>query len=197
MIEKYSKEVSLAVGEDSSTRVFTLPEIKGLNGMYFVDLHLEDGGHVESRNFYWLPKQAETVDFENEPGSGVWTPTKTFADYTALNSLPAVDLDVKTEKRTEGAQETMTVTLHNPSRAIAFGVQLKVKKIGKNITGAYWYESHVDDEVLPSLWEDNYISLLPGETRQITATYNPKDLEENAPGVEVSGWNVNRKEAHP
>jgi exo-1,4-beta-D-glucosaminidase len=197
MTEKFSKEATLAVGEDSSTRVFTLPEMEGLSGMYFVDLRLENGGHVESRNFYWLPNQAETVDFENEPGSGVWTPTKTFADYTALNSLPEVDLDVKAEKRTEGAQETMTVTLHNPSRALAFAVRLKVKKIGRNITGAYWYESHVDDEVLPSIWEDNYFALLPGETRQVTATYNTKDLGGNASEVEVSGWNVKPKEARP
>ncbi len=197
MTEKYSREATLAAGEDSSTRVFTLPEMEGLSGMYFVDLRLENGEHLESRNFYWLPKQAETVDFANEPGSGVWTPTKTFADYTALNSLPAVDLDVKAEKKAEGAQETMTVTLHNPSRALAFAIRLKVKKTGKNITGAYWYEDHVDDEVLPSLWEDNYLALLPGETRQVTATYNTKDLGRNAPAVEVSGWNVNRKEARP
>jgi len=197
MTEKYTKEINLAVGEDSSTRVFTLPEMEGLNGMYFVDLRLENGERLESRNFYWLPKQAETVDFENEPGSGVWTPTKTFADYTALNSLPAVDLDVKAEKKAEGAQETMTVTLHNPSRALAFGVRLKMKKIGKNITGAYWFESYVDDEVLPSLWEDNYISLLPGEIRKVTATYNTKDLGGNASAAEVSGWNVKTKEARP
>ena len=197
MTEKYSREATLAAGEDSSTRVFTLPEMEGLSGMYFVDLRLENGEHLESRNFYWLPKQAETVDFANEPGSGVWTPTKTFADYTALNSLPAVDLDVKAEKKAEGAQETMTVTLHNPSRALAFAIRLKVKKTGKNITGAYWYEDHVNDEVLPSLWEDNYLALLPGETRQVTATYNTKDLGRNAPAVEVSGWNVNRKEARP
>ena len=197
MTEKYSKEATLAVGEDSSTRVFTLPEVEGLSRMYFVDLRLENGEHLESRNFYWLPNQAETVDFENEPESGVWTPTKTFADYTALNSLPAVDLDVKAEKKTEGAQETMTVTLHNPSRALAFAIRLKVKKIGKNITGAYWYENHVDDEVLPSLWEDNYFAMLPGETRQVTATYNTKDRGGNASAVEVSGGNVNRKEARP
>lgn len=197
MTEKYAKDVTLTAGEDSSTRVFTLPEIEGLSGTYFLDLRLENAGRLESRNFYWLSKQTETVDFENEPGSGVWTPTKTFADYTALNSLPAVDLDIKAAKKTEGAQETMTVTLHNPSRTLAFGVRLKVKKTGRDASGVYWYVSHFDDEVLPSLWEDNYISLLPGETRQVTATYNTKDLGGNASAVEVSGWNVSTKEARP
>ena len=197
MTERFSKEVTVDVGADSSTRVFALPEFDAKSGMYFVDLRLENGDGFESRNFYWLPAQAETVDFENEPGSGVWTPTKVFADYKALDSLPQVNLDVNVRKQTDGAQDTMTVTLHNPSQSLAFGVRLKVKKIGKNITGAYYYETFVDDEVLPSLWEDNYIALLPGETRRVTAAYNPKDLGGNAPGVEVSGWNVRTKVARP
>jgi len=197
MTERYSKEVTVDVGADSSTRVFSLPEFKETVGMYFIDLRIENEGHEQSRNFYWVSAKNETVDFANEPGSGVWTPTKDFADYTALNSLPPVDLDVKAEKKTLGAQDTMTVTLHNPSRALAFGVRLKVKKVGKNVSGAYYYVPFVDDEVLPSLWEDNYIALLPGETRQINATYDPKDLGGNAAGVEVSGWNVKTAVAQP
>ena len=197
MTEKFSKEVTVDVGADSSTRVFKLPEIEGLSGTYFVDLRIENDGRQESRNFYWLSKQTETVDFENEPGSGVWTPTKVFADYTALNSLPPVDLEVGARKQSAGTQETMTITLRNPSRTLAFAVRLKVKKTGRNVSGAYWYESHVDDEVLPVLYEDNYFALLPGETRQVNATYDPKDLKGNAPAVEVTGWNVKPKDARP
>jgi exo-1,4-beta-D-glucosaminidase len=138
------------------------------------------------------------VDFENEPLGGVWTPTKTFADYTALNTLPQVDLDVVAKRKSTGVQDTMTVTLHNPSRTLAFAVRLRVKRLlGRNRNGTYWYQSAIDDEVLPVLWEDNYFALLPGETRQITATYNPKDLGDNAPAVKVSGWNVKTKETRP
>jgi exo-1,4-beta-D-glucosaminidase len=198
MTEKYTNEVTLDVGPDSSTRVLTLPEIDGLSGTYFVDLHLENGESLVSRNFYWLSSTAETVDFEKEPLGGVWTPTKTFADYTALNSLPPVDLDVEAKRQSTGVQDAMTVTLHNPSRTLAFAVRLKVKRLlGRNGHGTYWYQRAIDDEVLPVLWEDNYFALLPGETRQITATYNPKELGGNAPAVEVSGWNVKTKEVRP
>ena len=41
-------------------------------------------------------------------------------------------------------------------------------------------------------WEDNYLSLLPGETRVVTATYRKRDLGGAAPRVVVSGWNVAR-----
>ena len=44
------------------------------------------------------------------------------------------------------------------------------------------------EEILPVLWEDNYFPVLPGETRQITATYAP--LAKGKPVVAVEGWNV-------
>ena len=40
------------------------------------------------------------------------------------------------------------------------------------------------------VWEDNYISLLPGEKREVTATYRASELGAAKPAVEVSGWNV-------
>jgi hypothetical protein len=52
-------------------------------------------------------------------------------------------------------------------------------------------EAELDDEILPVLWEDNYFALLPGETRQVTATYRANNKNKLAPTVEVEGWNVN------
>jgi exo-1,4-beta-D-glucosaminidase len=46
------------------------------------------------------------------------------------------------------------------------------------------------DEILPVIWQDNYISLLPGEKREVTATYRASELGASKPVVEVSGWNV-------
>ena len=44
------------------------------------------------------------------------------------------------------------------------------------------------EEVLPILWEDNYFSLLPGQTRQVMANY--RNLGKVNPVVQVDGWNV-------
>jgi exo-1,4-beta-D-glucosaminidase len=46
------------------------------------------------------------------------------------------------------------------------------------------------EEILPVIWEDNYFSLLPGEKREVTATYRTSELGAATPKVEVSGWNV-------
>jgi exo-1,4-beta-D-glucosaminidase len=46
------------------------------------------------------------------------------------------------------------------------------------------------EEILPVVWQDNYISLMPGEKRELTATYRASELGPAKPVVEVSGWNV-------
>ena len=66
MTEKFSREADLDVAPDSSTRVFTLPEVPGLTSTYFVSLTLQSGGGVKSRNFYWLSTAPETNDFARE-----------------------------------------------------------------------------------------------------------------------------------
>jgi hypothetical protein len=43
---------------------------------------------------------------------------------------------------------------------------------------------------LPILWDDNYFSLLPGESREIDGVFAAEDLAGAAPVVEVGGWNI-------
>jgi exo-1,4-beta-D-glucosaminidase len=40
------------------------------------------------------------------------------------------------------------------------------------------------------LWEDNDLTLLPGERREITATLEPGSLAGAKPVVTLEGWNV-------
>jgi exo-1,4-beta-D-glucosaminidase len=81
-----------------------------------------------------------------------------------------------TERKGEDA--ITHVTLENPSKSLAFFVRLKASK-GKG-----------GEEILPVVWQDNYISLLPGEKREVTATYRTQELGATQPVVEVSGWNL-------
>jgi hypothetical protein len=46
------------------------------------------------------------------------------------------------------------------------------------------------EDVVPIFWDNNYISLLPGESRQLTAVYESSALGGAPPVVEVDGWNV-------
>jgi len=201
MAEKFSRKAMVDAGPDSSTRVFTLPEVAGLTSTYFLSLRLESGSELVSRNFYWLSTKAETLDWErsdrDESGQyqiSTWTPTKTFADYTALGTLPPVDLVVTAQSERGETDSSTTVTLRNPSPALAFGIRLKVDRA---TSGRVARRARRDDEVLPVLWQDNYFPLLPGETRKVTAAYKTKDLGRSSPIVEVEGWNVKRTRVQP
>jgi exo-1,4-beta-D-glucosaminidase len=46
--------------------------------------------------------------------------------------------------------------------------------------------------VLPVLWQDNYVTLLPGEARELTASYAVRDLGAARATLAVDGWNVTR-----
>jgi len=177
MTEKFSQENTVDAPADSTAKVFTPPDVQGLSPAYFLVLRLEDSvGKLVGSNFYWLSAKPETLDWAK---SNWWTtPTDSFADFTALSQLPKVKLKVTDRTERRGEDAITHVTLENPSKALAFFVRLKVDRGAKG------------EEILPVVWEDNYISLLPGEKREVTATYRVSELGTAKAAVEVSGWNV-------
>jgi hypothetical protein len=50
--------------------------------------------------------------------------------------------------------------------------------------------------VLPVTYSDNDITLWPGESQTIQATYDPSALKGDSPQVSVSGWNVSAGSVH-
>jgi exo-1,4-beta-D-glucosaminidase len=175
------KETALtSITADSVVRIFNLPEIADLSKTYFVSLMVKDTkGKVLSRNFYWLSTVNDEIDWSKRK----WyiSPTKVHGDFTALSTLPSINLDLKTDYHHDSEDNCANVTLTNPSHSIAFFVRLRVM----NEQG--------DAEILPSIWDDNYVSLLPGETRTLTASWKDEDAKDITPKVVVDGWNVVNK----
>ncbi|HZE27406.1 MAG TPA: glycoside hydrolase family 2 protein [Terriglobales bacterium] len=177
MTEELTQETAVDAAADSTSKVLTLPELHNPSPVYFLLLRLEDSaGKLVGSNFYWLSAKPETLDWERS--NWYTTPTASFADYTALSQLPKVKLKVRGRSERKGEETVTHVTLENPTKTLAFFVRLKVNR------GAG------GEEILPVIWQDNYISLLPGEKREITATYRSSRLGTARAAVEVSGWNV-------
>jgi len=179
--QKFSKEIALDASADSTAKVFELPQVDGLSAAYFLDLRITDGsGKLVGSNFYWLSTKPETIEWAKS--NWYTTPTASYADYTSLAQLTKVKLNVSSHSERNGNsknEEAVTrVTVENPSKTLAFFVRLKLDK-GKD-----------GEEILPVVWQDNYISLLPGEKREITATYHASSMGTAKPEIEVSGWNV-------
>jgi beta-mannosidase len=50
-----------------------------------------------------------------------------------------------------------------------------------------------NERVLPVFYTDNYVSLLPGESKTITIEAAAKDIGRDQPLVVLDGWNVTTK----
>lgn len=174
--EKASKEATVDLPADSSTKVFDLPKVEGLSKTYFLRLQLQaPAGELTSDNFYWLSTKADTLNWAKQQDT-VYTPQAEFGDLTGLNSLPPVKL--RTEASWGNGHARVEIT--NPSNAVAFMVHVRVIR------------SEDGQDVTPILWDDNYISLLPGEKRTVSAKFEKHT--ETGPAAKVrliiDGWNV-------
>jgi len=169
----FQKKEKAAVDANVAGRVLTLPPLDGKSPAYFLDLKLRGAsGQIISQNFYWLSAKPDVLD--PEKSTEPFMPNKSFADFTAFNKMPPAKVKVTSTFSTTGGQ----VTLANTSDKVAFFIELQVNKgDGK-------------DPVLPVLWDDNYVSLLPGETKTIKVAFNQADLGGAKPTLSTNGWNL-------
>jgi hypothetical protein len=132
-----------------------------LSAVHFVKLELRDRhNQLLSDNFYWRAAPNDTDNFQ------------------ALNQLPEVPLDIRARSHDQGGECVLDVTVRNPTRSIALMAHLQLRRAGSG------------QRVLPVFYSDNYISLLPGETRSLTIEAALPDLDGEAPLLVVDGWNV-------
>ncbi|MGC1367454.1 MAG: sugar-binding domain-containing protein [Candidatus Acidiferrum sp.] len=177
MKERFSREAVADVAADGVTKAFEISEPEGISSTYFLNLQLfSSSGKLLSRNFYWLSTKPDVPDF----GKSEWyyTPLSQFADFDDLQSLAKATVKSTMEYSDAGAEPTAHVTVENTGSGLAFLVRLRLLK-GKD--GA---------EILPVFWDDNYISLLPGEKREVTVHVRKHDLGEAKPALAVDGFNV-------
>ena len=171
--EKYKEEATFDIGPDGVKKVLTIPDLEDLSVTYFVRLELRDSrGNLRSTNFYWLSTTKEVFDWGK---SYFWaTPMTSFPDFTALQTLPEVKLDVSSKIENNLAR----ITISNPTGDLALGINVRLTS------------GEGGKEIIPVLYEDNYFTLLPGESREISATYIGKNLSDEDPVVRIDGWNT-------
>src|SRR5208337_4147872 len=176
----FSREVKADAVPDSSATVLTFPDLpsQSQSAVYFLKLALTDpAGKQVSSNFYWLPAKLAVLDWDNTPDSA-FTPVKTFEDLTMLNKLPNIKLQASATRERSAARDQVRVSLHNPSKNLAFLIHVGIRTSGSR------------EEILPVLWEDNYLTLMPGESKTISARYLTKASLQKPLELVVDGWNV-------
>ncbi|MFZ0055589.1 MAG: hypothetical protein WAL09_12380, partial [Pseudolabrys sp.] len=177
--ELFSQEETVDMDADGVQKVLQIPEVPSdaTPTVYFVKLSLKDAtGRLVSSNFYWLSTKKPEFDWEKT--SLIHTPVTSYQDMTRLFKLPKTHLKATAHLRPAKNGEYVEVRLKNTSAALAFQVRLAVEA-GKP-----------SEEILPVLWEDNYVSLLPGEERTVEARFPNKHSIGSHPTLKISGWNI-------
>ena len=132
-----------------------------LSPVYFVKLTLLDArGRLLSDNFYWHAVARQQDDLRG------------------LNDLPAVTLEARISRHDADGKCLLDVTLHNPAAQVALLTHLQLRR------------QHSGERVLPVYYSDNYLSLVPNETKTVTIEAARADLKGDKPLVVVDGWNV-------
>lgn len=131
----------------------------------FMQLTVQDAsGTILGENFYWHN----------------W---KDYGNYRTLDSLASVDLtaSVSAKETLAGGNDQYQITITNHASAPALHTRLRT------------VSSATGEDVLPTFYGDNYISLMPGDTKMLTVEFNPKYLQGGAPVFHLSGWNIVEK----
>ena len=158
---RYQRDFPVTSLASTATRLGTIDWPTGLSAVHFVKLQLHDAsGKLLSDNFYWQ--------------AGPEHPD----DLRALDTIAPVTLDAKTVRQDLGGKTLVSVTLHNPTQQIALMVHLQLRR------------KQSGTRILPVYYTDNYLSLVPGETRTIAIESATSDLRGEIPLVALDGWNV-------
>jgi exo-1,4-beta-D-glucosaminidase len=175
----FEQEQTVDLAENTVQKWEQLPVLHGKNQVYFLSLKLKNAvGEVVADNFYWLPTKTDELDWKQY--FWFYTPQKQYADFTALNTLPKVKLQIEKTIKEQGDEYEVAVKLTNSSDKVAFFIELELAKDAKGAA------------ILPVFWTDNYVSLLPGETKTVSVKCYKKDADNKAPAVRVKGYNLEK-----
>jgi len=153
---KWKREIEINLGSDRYQEVFSIPQLSKISSVYFVRLEL-------------LDKTGKTLS-----SNIYWESSKSPEDFSSLSKLENTKLDLSYKVEETKNEYWVHVTIKNPSKELSIMNRLSIIKKDDN------------DEVLPTFWDNNFITLFPGEERTIEAKFAKKDLNGSAFKVVVN-----------
>jgi len=100
--------------------------------------------------------------------------------------MDPVTVKVSASQEVTGGKVKLTVTLANNGPGVAVMAHLQLRH-GKPAETA---EQAVAARVLPVYYSDNYISLVPKQSRTITIEAAESDLKGEPANLAIDGWNI-------
>jgi exo-1,4-beta-D-glucosaminidase len=132
-----------------------LPRLNDLTSVYFVRCQLLDSsGKLLAENVYWQSaKDDDLGDPVNDKAFDL--EQASWADMSALNTMQQVPLEVSASQTMTDGESHVTIRLRNTSHQVAFFERAEITS------------TRGGDEILPIQYDDNYVTVFPGEAVEI------------------------------
>jgi len=165
----------ISVPYNGTNQVMLLPRYAECSPVFFVRCQLfDDSGKLLVDNTYWKSQKDDDLGPRTNDIYMTLKQEK-WSDMTALNNMPAGNVEIEAQQKKVGAESHVTIRLHNPSGHIAFFERATISEIKEG------------NEILPIKYDDNYVTIFPGETVEIHGIVR-KGVE--ARWVKLEGYNT-------
>jgi Glycosyl hydrolase 2 galactose-binding domain-like/Exo-beta-D-glucosaminidase Ig-fold domain/Glycosyl hydrolases family 2/NedA-like, galactose-binding domain len=101
-------------------------------------------------------------------------------NYRAIRKLPRVNLEASTGIQQKDGRWILATNLRNPSSHPALMVRVKAVR------------EKTGDRILPAIYNDNYLALMPGEMEGIRVELAEADTRGERPQIVVEGFNIGK-----
>jgi hypothetical protein len=156
----YENEKKLTAEPNAVTNAGLIEFPSALSSVHFIRLELSDAGGKPISRNLYWRALSARPD-----------------DFNDLNKLPIVTLEAQAASKEETGKRVVTLTLHNPGTSIALMAHVQLRRKS-------------GQRVLPAFYSDNYVSLVPNETRTITIEADANLFSGEDSLVMLDGWNV-------
>jgi exo-1,4-beta-D-glucosaminidase len=169
----------IQVDSGGAVEAMKLPRFPEISSVFFVRCELlGEKGKVLAENVYWQSQKDDDVGDPKNDGAFGLKPDS-WADMTALNSMSKAALEVSATRSagvaTAAGGQRITIRLHNPTQHVGFFEHAEVTSAKDG------------DEILPIEYDNNYVTVFPGETVEIKATL-PRGT--SASWIKSEGYNT-------
>jgi len=169
---------NLNLPPNSSTEALTVARVPGLSPVYFVRCQMTDeAGKVLAENVYWESLTGDDLGPASND-SQFQVKWAQLADMTALNTMPSARVSVAGTYENLNGETRAHIRVSNRSKHVAFFLRAEISVDGGGT------------EILPIRYDDNYITVFPGEDRTVEAVVETSLLAGHQPVVKVEGYGV-------
>jgi len=178
---QWEKSATLDSKEDSLEAPIKIEFPSNLTAVHFIRLKLTRGNETVSENFYLrgleeTPAPAGPAGGAGGPG-GQGGGTLGY-NLKAIRTLPKVKVETASKIAQQGSRWLISTELRNTGDQPALMVRVKAVR------------EKSGDRILPAIYSDNYVALMPGERRTIRTELENADTRGERPRVVVEGFNV-------